>query len=83
MLVKIEDYCIINLDRISTIEIDTNKDKNALLNFFFADGMEMEAQAPVYFADEHLRDLALSDIITSYQEGYKYCDITKYVKKGE
>lgn len=92
MLVKIDEKITINLDQVVAIfennKVDFNTDLNiegedASLVFLFSDLTGLKSPIIVYFADEHLQDLALSDIQSSYQEGCKYCDITKYVKKGE
>lgn len=80
MLIKIEEATIINLERV--LAIFENKEDISLV-FLFSDLMEGVAPAIVYFEDAHLRDLALTDIRISYQEDCKYCDISKYVKKGE
>lgn len=80
MLVKIDEATIINLERV--LAIFENKEDTSLV-FLFSDLTDGVAPAIVYFEDEHLRDLALTKITTDYQENYKYCDITEYVKKGE
>lgn len=80
MLVQIDEYTTINLDQVVVIfKRDKTEDEDAAFLFFLADGNRVRAR----FEDVHLQDLALSDIRSSLQEGYKYCDITKYVKKGE
>ena len=80
MLVKIDEATIINLERV--LSIFENKEDISLV-FLFSDLTDGVAPAIVYFEDEHLQDLALTKIMTDYMEDYKYCDISKYVKKGE
>ena len=80
MLVKIDTNTIVNFDRV--LAISENKEDTSLV-FLFSDLTDGIAPAIVYFEDEHLRDLALTKIMTDYQEDCKYCDISEYVKKGE
>lgn len=80
MLIKTDEATIINLERV--LAIFENKEDTSLV-FLFSDLTKGVAPAIVHFEDEHLRDLALSDIRISYQEDCKYCDISKYVKKRE
>ena len=80
MLVKIDEATIINLERV--LAIFENKEDTSLV-FLFSDLTNGVEPAIVYFEDEHLRDLALTKIITDYQGDCKYCDISEYVKKGE
>lgn len=79
MLVKIDEATIINLERVLAI---LEKEYISLV-FLFSDLTDGVASAIVNFEDEHLRDLALTKIMTDYQGNCKYCDITEYVKKGE
>ena len=80
MLIKIDEATIINLERVLAI-LKNNED--ASLVFLFSDLTKGVEPAIAYFEDEHLRDLALTKIMTDYQGDCKYCDITEYVKKGE
>lgn len=80
MFVKIDEATIINLERVLAIS-ENNEDTS--LVFLFSDLTNGVAPAIVYFEDEHLRDLALTKIMTDYQGNCKYCDISEYVKKGE
>ncbi len=79
MLVQIDEYTTINLDQVVVIfKRDKTEDEDAAFLFFLADGNRVRAR----FEDAHLRDLALTKIMTDYQGDCKYCDITEYVKKG-
>ena len=80
MFVKIDEATIINLERVLAI-FKNNEDTS--LVFLFSDLTDGVAPAIVYFEDEHLQDLALDKILTSYSYGNLICDITQYVKKGE
>ena len=80
MFVKIDEATIINLERVLAI-FENNEDTS--LVFLFSDLTDGVAPAIVYFEDEHLRDLALTKIMTDYQGDCKYCDISEFVKKGE
>lgn len=80
MLIKIEEATIINLERV--LAIFENKEDISLV-FLFSDLTNGVEPAIVYFEDAHLQDLALTKIMTGYQEDCKYCDISEYVKKGE
>lgn len=80
MLVKIDEATIINLERVLAI-FKNNEDTS--LVFLFSDLTNGVEPAIAYFENEHLRDLALTKIMTDYQENYKYCDISEFVKKGE
>lgn len=80
MFVKIDEATIINLERV--LAIFENKEDTSLV-FLFSDLTDGVAPAIVYFEDEHLRDLALTKIMTDYPGDCKYCDISEYVKKGE
>lgn len=79
MLVKIDTNTIVNFDRV----IEIRKVGPTRLEFLFTLGMEDCTGNYVDFEDEHLRDLALTKIMTDYQGNCKYCDISEYVKKGE
>lgn len=78
MLVKIKNT-IVNLDKV----INISKTCPARLEFLFTLGTEDCTGNYVDFEDEHLRDLALDKILTSYSYGNLVCDISEYVKKGE
>lgn len=80
MLVKIDEATIINLERV--LSIFENKEDISLV-FLFSDLTDGVAPAIVYFEDEHLQDLALNKILTSYSYGNLVCDISGFVKKGE
>ena len=80
MLVKIDEATIINLERVLAI-FENNEDTS--LVFSFSDLTDGVAPAIVYFEDEHLRDLALDKILTSYSYGNLVCGISEFVKKGE
>ena len=80
MLVKIDEATIINLERV--LSIFENKEDISLV-FLFSDLTDGVAPAIVYFEDEHLQDLALDKILTSYSYGNLVCDISGFVKKGE
>lgn len=80
MLVKIDEATIINLERV--LAIFENKEDTSLV-FLFSDLTNGVEPAIVYFEDEHLQDLALTKITIDYQEDFKYCDITEYVKRGK
>ena len=80
MFVKIDEATIINLERV--LAIFENKEDTSLV-FLFSDLTDGVAPAIVYFEDEHLQDLALDKILTSYSYGNLVCDISGFVKKGE
>ena len=80
MLIKIDEATIITLERV--LAIFENHEDTSLV-FLFSDLTNGVEPAIVYFEDAHLRDLALTKIMTDYQGDCKYCDITEYVKKGE
>ena len=80
MLVKIDEATIINLERVLAI-FENNEDTS--LVFLFSDLTDGVAPAIVYFEDEHLRDLALDKILTSYSCGNLVCGISEFVKKVE
>ena len=80
MLVKIDEATIINLERV--LSIFENKEDISLV-FLFSDLTDGVAPAIVYFEDEHLQDLALDKMLTSYSYGNLVCDISGFVKKGE
>ena len=80
MFVKIDEATIINLERV--LAIFENKENTSLV-FLFSDLTDGVAPAIVYFEDEHLQDLALDKILTSYSYGNLVCDISGFVKKGE
>ena len=80
MLVKIDEATIINLERV--LSIFENKEDISLV-FLFSDLTDGVAPVIVYFEDEHLQDLALDKILTSYSYGNLVCDISGFVKKGE
>lgn len=79
MLVKIDKNTIVNLDRV----IEIRKTCPARLEFLFTLGMEDYIGNYVDFENEHLRDLALDKILTSYSYGNLVCGISEFVKKGE
>ena len=76
MLLKINDNTIINLDQIVEIVKDYS---NLMLYIYLID----DNRERVKFEDEHLQDLALDKILTSYSYGNLVCDISGFVKKGE
>ena len=80
MLVKIDEATIINLERV--LAISKNNEDTSLV-FLFSDLTDGVAPAIVYFEDEHLRDLALDKILTSYFYGNLICDITQCLEEGE
>ena len=80
MLVKIDTNTIVNLDRV----INIHKACPARLEFLFTLGNgRLHRKLCLTFEDEHLRDLALDKILTSYSYGNLVCDISEYVEKGE
>lgn len=80
MLIKIDEATIVNLEQV--LAIFENKEDTSLV-FLFSDLTNEVEPAKVFFEDAHLRDLALTKIMTDYQGDCKYCDISEYVKKGE
>ena len=77
MLVKIDKNTIVNLDRV----IEILKTCPARLEFLFTLGTEDCTGKFVDFEDEHLRDLALANILTNYSYGNLICGITQYLEK--
>lgn len=75
MLVRVNKYKLINLDRVTKVSRE-----GCSLVFYCTKGVELYAKEEVRFEDESLLDKAFNRIISAYFYGHLICDITEYTK---